>query len=71
MRGHEYAHGGVSLQECVIPDLTFSLTESVLADVKVKQIEWSGMRCRVTVGAAESEVTADLRTCLLYTSRCV
>ncbi|MGI6162847.1 MAG: BREX-1 system phosphatase PglZ type B [Bacillota bacterium] len=62
VRGHEYAHGGVSLQECVIPDLSFSLTGSVLANVKIRQIEWSGLRCRVTVDAGESEVTADLRT---------
>lgn len=61
-RRHQYAHGGVSLQECVIPDMTFSLKGSVFADVKIKRIEWFGLRCRVTSDTGESEVTADLRT---------
>ncbi|MCL6447258.1 MAG: BREX-1 system phosphatase PglZ type B [Armatimonadetes bacterium] len=63
INGNEYAHGGVSLQECLIPDLTFS-SDSILAPlpVSIKEIQWLGMRCRVTVDAGSNEVTADLRT---------
>jgi len=63
INGNEYAHGGVSLQECLIPDLTFSSdTVSAPMAVSITEIQWFGMRCRVAVDASSTEVTADLRT---------
>lgn len=62
VKGNEYAHGGVSLQECLIPDLTFNPLEPPRVAVSIKEIQWFGMRCRVTVDAGSSEAIADLRT---------
>ena len=42
----EYAHGGVSLQECVIPDLIVERGEEALLPT-ITEISWRGMRCRV------------------------
>jgi hypothetical protein len=62
-KGHEYAHGGVSIQECLIPDLTFHLARKAgLPTVAVKEIQWLGLRCRVAIGPAVSGLRADLRT---------
>jgi len=61
-KGNEYAHGGVSLQECIIPDLTINSIEVPQIAVSIKEIQWFGMRCRVVVNAGSSEVKADLRT---------
>ncbi|MGI6034819.1 MAG: BREX-1 system phosphatase PglZ type B [Limnochordia bacterium] len=61
-KGHEYAHGGISLQECLIPDLTFHSMEPSSAQIKITNVQWVGMRCRLEVEAGGSEVTADLRT---------
>ena len=61
--GQEYAHGGASLQESLIPVLSFvatSIPASVV--VTVREIQWKGMRCRVKVEPAADGLLADLRT---------
>ncbi len=59
-----YAHGGVSLQECVIPDLTISNDAAIAQDaVRIESVSWAGLRCRVTIATAgTSGLTADVRT---------
>lgn len=61
--GFQYAHGGISLQECVIPDLVFS--SDVVAPeitVTIMDVQWVGLRCRVTVEPPSAPVTVDIRT---------
>jgi hypothetical protein len=61
--GNEYAHGGVSLQECLIPDLQFSLSDApTKAIAKIKEIQWLGMRCRAIIDPGGGKITVDLRT---------
>lgn len=57
----EYSHGGVSLQECIVPELLVeraggSTTASITA------VNWRGMRCRVAVATNDPAVRVDLRT---------
>ena len=63
LKGNEYAHGGASLQECLIPVIT------VKADGKaggstatIVEVKWVGMRCKVTASAADQGMKVDLRT---------
>ncbi len=59
----EYAHGGASLQECLVPVLTFAETGRPDGRVvRVSEIQWVGLRCRVTVGPGAEGLLADLRT---------
>ncbi len=61
--GQEYAHGGISLQECVVPVIIFSATsENAKVDIKVRQVQWIGLRCRVSIEPAVEGLLADLRT---------
>lgn len=61
--GIEYAHGGMSLQECLIPDLLFSLSDvPTTVTAKIKEIQWHGMRCRAVIDSGGAKITADLRT---------
>lgn len=61
--GQEYAHGGVSLQECVVPVLTFVATSAPRdVVVVVREVQWVGLRCRVAVEPAADGLVADLRT---------
>lgn len=61
--GQEYAHGGASLQECLIPALTFVATGAPAGvAVAVSEVQWVGLRCRVTVEPATDGLLADLRT---------
>jgi hypothetical protein len=61
--GTEYAHGGLSPQECVTPDLTFrSATEGKAVVVKIEGVQWLGQRCRVVIQPAVEGLFADLRS---------
>lgn len=61
--GQEYAHGGVSLQECLVPSLAFVATGAPAGVVvKVSEVQWIGLRCRITVEPAVDGLLADLRT---------
>ncbi len=59
--GETYAHGGISPQECVVPEL---VVERGLGAIyaSIQSIEWRGMRCRVRVQTNEPRVRVDLRT---------
>jgi hypothetical protein len=61
--GQEYAHGGVSLQECLVPVLAFTSTGAPAGvAVTVSEVQWVGLRCRVSVEPAAKGLVADLRT---------
>lgn len=64
-RGVEYAHGGLSVQECLIPDLTVTAATPTGPSARIERIAWLRFRCVVEVaiegGAEESVVRADLR----------
>ena len=61
--GQEYAHGGASLQECLVPVLTFASTRAPAGVVvTVSEVHWVGLRCRVRVQPAAEGLLADLRT---------
>lgn len=56
----EYAHGGVSLQECVVPELTVERAEGI-ARATILSLQWRGMRCRIGVKASDPSARVDLR----------
>ena len=58
-----YAHGGLSLQECLTPDLRVTVPEgrSGVA-ARIDTITWRGFRCLIEVQSVQGgEVSADLR----------
>ncbi|HJX66913.1 MAG TPA: BREX-1 system phosphatase PglZ type B [Polyangia bacterium] len=56
----EYAHGGVSPQECIVPELTVE-RGGALKSATIASVAWRGMRCRVTVTTNDPSVLVDLR----------
>lgn len=56
----EYAHGGLSLQECVVPDLLVE-RGSGATTAAITSVQWRGMRCRVGVRTNDPTVRVDLR----------
>lgn len=56
----EYAHGGVSLQECVIPDMIVERGAEA-ASATITEVSWRGMRCRVAVRTNTPGIMVDLR----------
>ncbi|TWT98569.1 BREX-1 system phosphatase PglZ type B [Stieleria varia] len=60
--GHAYAHGGISLQECLIPDMSVTLqNQPVHQDVSITKVDWKGLRCRISVSPASAGLRVDLR----------
>ncbi|SDT86976.1 hypothetical protein SAMN05216296_0072 [Pseudomonas pohangensis] len=62
--GNEYAHGGLSLQECLVPVITLKASgaPSSAVTVTIKSVIWKGLRCVVQVEPADSGLTVDIRT---------
>lgn len=61
--GNEYAHGGMSLQESLVPVIRVTAGETAAkAAAKIEEVSWVGLRCRVQVEAAQAGLSVDLRS---------
>lgn len=62
--GCEYGHGGLSLQESLIPiiDIRLKTGASSAPSVQIKSVSWQGLRCRVEITPPLPDVMADIRT---------
>ncbi|HEB80136.1 MAG TPA: hypothetical protein ENI79_06665 [Rhodospirillales bacterium] len=61
--GNEYAHGGLSLQESLVPVIRVTAgTGTTKTAVKVVVVTWAGLRCRVQIDSTQSGLSIDLRT---------
>ena len=58
--GQEYAHGGISPQECVLPVLEISASEAAVQAISITRANWEGLRLRVEV-ADGADHTIDVR----------
>ncbi len=58
--GIEYTHGGLSLQECLRPELKVR-REASAAAVAVDEVTWRGLRCRLKVSGTRPGLRADVR----------
>lgn len=61
--GNEYAHGGLSLQESLIPVLRVTAgAVSATVEASITAVTWVGLRCRVRIDPPRPELSVDLRT---------
>ncbi|BCU82861.1 hypothetical protein JIR001_26440 [Polycladomyces abyssicola] len=56
-----YAHGGLSIQECLIPDLHVERGSRSAPRATIRSVTWRRMRCFVEADCPVGEVIADLR----------
>ena len=57
----EYAHGGLSVQECLIPDIRVAGAAERGPAATIRSVSWVRFRCNIAVQARGGPVTADLR----------
>ena len=57
----EYAHGGLSIQECMIPEIRVSNPAGNDPAVAIQEVVWTRLRCHVNVDARGGPFNADLR----------
>lgn len=61
--GHRYAHGGLSLQESLVPVLRITAgAGSGASDIRIADLSWVGFRCRVRIEPGRPGLSVDLRT---------
>ena len=63
--GNEYAHGGLSLQEAVVPVLRVGVGaggRAKQAQIHIAAVSWIGLRCRVRIKPAMPGLSVELRT---------
>ena len=61
--GNEYAHGGLSLQESLVPVIRVTAGEAAAKTAaKIGNVSWVGLRCRVQVETAGPGLSVDLRS---------
>lgn len=56
-----YAHGGISLQECLIPDLLVEGGMESAVRARIVAVTWRGMRCFIEAQTTRGRIMADLR----------
>lgn len=63
VKGNEYAHGGISLQESIVPDIVVTSTSTVSGPaLSIEDVQWLGLRCRLTTSGEGGAYYADIRT---------
>ena len=61
--GNEYAHGGLSLQESLVPVIRVAAgAGAARAEVRIAALSWIGLRCRVRLDDVRPGLAVDLRT---------
>jgi len=66
-KGEEYAHGGLSLQECLTLELTITRGHACSPShaIEFSDVTWKGMRCYIEISGTEiaqlSDVSVDIR----------
>ena len=60
--GLSYAHGGISAQEMIVPRLMVRSSGAAPDDARIAKVQWTGLRCRITVEGNAKGLTADLRS---------
>lgn len=61
MAGEEYNHGGLSLQECVVPQIVIRPGGTATVSAKIDSFKWAGLRCKIKVTGDYDGCMVDLR----------
>jgi len=61
--GKEYEHGGLSLQECIVPVIRVAKVGTMATvPVRIEEATWRGLRCAIRLSGATSDMAVDIRT---------
>jgi len=58
----EFAHGGISLHECLVPTLIIENPYSIKTPAKILEVKWVNLKCAVVTENANEGYTIDVRT---------
>ncbi|MFZ4465339.1 MAG: hypothetical protein ACOYN5_15945, partial [Bacteroidales bacterium] len=58
----EFAHGGISIHECLVPTLIIENTNVSKVNAKIKEVKWVNLKCAVVTENAQEDYSIDIRT---------
>ena len=58
----EYAHGGISLQECIVPEIKIQVEKDELLNSKISSHKWVNLRCQIETENTPDGFLIDIRT---------
>jgi hypothetical protein len=61
-KNEEYAHGGISVQECLVPYMKIENKNKPSLTGKIKSVKWVNLTCRIETDGAPNGYKIDIRT---------
>lgn len=61
-KNEEYAHGGISIHECLIPVLLVENTNTAFVQAEIKSVKWVNLKCVVNTDDVPGGYSIDIRT---------
>ncbi|MBW7892921.1 MAG: BREX-1 system phosphatase PglZ type B, partial [Chitinophagaceae bacterium] len=58
----EYAHGGISIHECLVPTLIIESSDNPSLPVQIKNVRWVNLKCTVQANMDVEGYSIDIRT---------
>ena len=58
----EYAHGGISIHECLVPIIIIENSNVPTSAAKITEIKWVNLKCAINTEGANDGFTIDIRT---------
>jgi len=59
--GMQFTHGGISLQELVVPRILVKTDSANLAYARISEHRWIGLRCQIRISNPRKELKVDIR----------
>lgn len=61
-KNEEYAHGGISIHECLIPVLLVENTNTAFVQAEIKSVKWVNLKCVINTDDVPDGYSIDIRT---------
>jgi hypothetical protein len=58
----EYAHGGISIQECLVPTIYIENPNTTTSNAKIIEVKWVNLKCTVITESAQDNYYLDIRS---------
>jgi hypothetical protein len=58
----EYAHGGISLHECLVPTLIVENQDELFVEAELKMVKWVNLKCTIQTSIVPDGYSVDIRT---------
>jgi hypothetical protein len=58
----EYAHGGISIHECLVPEIIIENQSITTIEAEIKEIKWVNLKCTISTNELPDGYSVDIRS---------